>query len=81
VEKVKVKVLIDYKEKLKGYIHWVSESHSADAIVRLYNHMFTVKEVPNDEWEKFINPDSLIEKRNAKVWAHLASNAKEFDRF
>ena len=43
--------------------------------------MFVSKEVPNDEWEKHINPDSLIEKPNAKVWASIATNATESDRY
>ena len=41
VDRVKVRVLPDFKEKLKGYIHWVSEAHSADAVLRLYGYMFT----------------------------------------
>jgi glutaminyl-tRNA synthetase len=81
IEKVRVRLLPGFKEKLKGYIHWVSKDHAAEAVVRLYNRLFTVKEVPNDDWEKFINPASLDEKRNAKVWAHVAAKAKEFDRF
>lgn len=80
IEYVKVKVLADYKEKLKGYIHWVSEAHSVGAIIRLYNYMFDIAEVPNDEWDKHINPDSLIEMRNGKIWKNI-ENAKEFDRF
>ena len=51
IEKVKVKILPDYAEKLKGYIHWVSKENSTDAIVRLYNYLFTEEEV-KDEWEK-----------------------------
>lgn len=76
-----MKVLFDFKEKLKGYIHWISQEHSTDAVLRLYGHMFTKAEVPNDEWEKYINPDSLIQKNNAKVWSHIAQGAKEFDRY
>jgi len=78
---VRVRVLPDFKEKLKGYIHWVSEEHSTDAVLRLYNHMFTVEAVPNDDWEKYINPQSLVVKANAKVWRHVAEGAKEFDRY
>lgn len=47
---VKVKAVPEYKgEKLKGYIHWVSKNHSVDAIVRVYNYLFTV-EKPDDNW-------------------------------
>lgn len=80
IEKVRVKVLPNYEQKLKGYIHWVSKEHSSDAIVRLYNYLFNVEEVAKDDWEKDINPDSLIEKTNAKVWSEL-NNTKEYDRF
>lgn len=51
VEKVKVKILPDHKEKLKGYIHWVSKDHSIDAVCRIYNYLFTVPEV-KDDWLK-----------------------------
>ena len=52
VEKVLVKVLPDFKEKLKGYIHWVSEEFSVDAELRLYSHLFDAEIVSNDDWEK-----------------------------
>lgn len=81
IEKVLVKVITEVKEKLKGYIHWVSEEHSEDAIIRNYGYLFDCEVVPNDEWEKHVNKDSLIEKRNAKVWKNISTNAKEYDRF
>ena len=31
IDHVKVKVIPDSTEKLKGYIHWVSKEHSIDA--------------------------------------------------
>ena len=43
--------------------------------------MFDCEAVPNDEWEEHINPDSLIEKRNAKVWKNVSTSAKEYDRY
>ena len=81
IDKVLVKVITEVKEKLKGFIHWVSEEHSDDAIIRNYGYMFDCEIVPNDEWEKHINHDSLIEKRKAKVWKHVSTTAKEYDRF
>ncbi len=81
IEKVLVKVLSDFKEKLKGFIHWVSEEHSVNAVLRLYSHMFDSEIVPNDEWEKLVNKDSLIVKPNAKIWKNVADSAKEYDRF
>jgi len=47
--------------------------------LRNYGYMFDCEIVGNDDWEQHINKDSLIEKRNAKVWKN--SDAKEFDRF
>lgn len=80
VQHVKVEALVDFKEKLKGYIHWVSKDHSVDAIVRNFSYLFTVEEVPNDTWEQFLNPESLVTKENAKVWKNI-ENSKESDRF
>ena len=79
VDHVKVKILPDYKDKLKGYIHWVSKEHSLDAVCRIYNHLFT-EPVVKDDWIQHINPESLIEKKNAKIWSNL-KEVKEYDRF
>ena len=43
--------------------------------------MFDPEIVSNEEWEQQINKDSLIEKRNAKVWTNVSANAKEYDRY
>lgn len=51
VDHVKVQILKDFNQKLKGYIHWVSQDHSEEAVVRLYNYLFTGQEV-KDDWEK-----------------------------
>jgi glutaminyl-tRNA synthetase len=75
-----VEVLVDCKEKLKGYIHWVSKEHSVDAVLRLYSYLFDCEEVKDEDWEQHINPDSLIVQENAKVWKNLES-AKLYDRF
>lgn len=80
VDHVKVEALPDYKEKLKGYIHWVSKDHSVDAVLRLYSYLFDCEEVKDEDWESHINPHSLIVKNNAKIWKNI-ENAKEFDRF
>ena len=77
---VKVKVVSDVKEKLKGFVHWVAKDYSVDAVIRLYNYMFDTPQVTNDDWEQHINKDSLIEKPNGKVWQSL-EHAKEYDRF
>jgi glutaminyl-tRNA synthetase len=49
--------------KVKGTIHWVSASHSVNAEVRLYDHLFT-KPDPEDvpegqDWKVNLNPNSL----------------------
>lgn len=80
IDVVKVQVLPDFKEKLKGYIHWVSKDHSMDVVLRLYSHLFDCEEVKDEDWEKHINPDSIIVKNNAKVWNTL-NDVKVSDRF
>jgi len=62
--------------KVKATIHWVSESHAANAEVRLYEHLFT-KEDPDDvpEGETFLanlNPNSLTVLRDCKLEPILA---------
>jgi len=57
--------------KVKGTIHWVSESHALDAQVRLYDRLFTVDD-PLDLPEgqtvaDVLNPNSLEVLENAKV--------------
>ena len=41
VEKVLVKIIRDYKEKVKGVIQWVSKEHSLNVRVNLYNVLLT----------------------------------------
>jgi len=74
-----VKVLPNHEEKLKGHIHWVSKSHAVDAVVRVYNYLFTEPEV-GDDWFEKMNPESLVVKNNAKVWSNIAES-KEDNRF
>jgi glutaminyl-tRNA synthetase len=47
--------------KVKGTIHWLSARHSAQAEVRLYEHLFTVENPAMEEgdFKDFINPHSL----------------------
>lgn len=46
--------------KVKGTIHWVSARHARPSEVRLYDTLFTNPK-PDDEedWKKFVNPNSL----------------------
>lgn len=50
-----------------------------DAVCRIYNYLFTIPEL-KDDWINFINPESLIEKTNVKVWNNL-KDVKTDDRF
>ncbi|KAL7719489.1 Glutamine--tRNA ligase [Entamoeba marina] len=55
---------LEKKEKPKGHIHWVS-SGANNAIptiveIRLYNHLFTIPKPETGDWEKLINPESLV---------------------
>lgn len=72
--------------KVKGVIHWVSKEHSISCRVNLYNVLLTEENAieaaakANVEFTAFVNPESLVEKKNAKIW-NLHKDAKVFDRF
>ena len=70
--------------KVKGTIHWVSAKHAIEAEVRLYDKLFTV-ENPDDipdgsDYKDFINPDSLIVIKGAKLEPCL-KDAKPEEKF
>jgi len=70
------------KRKVKATLHWVSASHSIEAEVRLYDHLFT-KPSPGEESNDFktdINSKSLELLKLCYVELCLA-NAKTGDRF
>jgi glutaminyl-tRNA synthetase len=50
-------------KQVKGTIHWVSVKHAVEAEVRLYDRLFTLKnmdELPEDkDYKDFLNPESL----------------------
>ncbi len=71
--------------KVKGVIHWVSETHAQPAEIRLYSRLFTVAQPDNEE--KFldvINHDSLEVLSDCRVEASLADasvdNRYQFER-
>lgn len=70
--------------KVQGTIHWVSASHAKSAEVRLFNHLFTLEDanaIPEgDDWRNYLNPESLIVLKDAKVEPALAE-AHTGDRF
>jgi glutaminyl-tRNA synthetase len=61
--------------KVRGTIHWLSVSGAKDAEVRLYDNLFTIEDVNNipegKDYDDFINPDSLLVRRDAKIEASL----------
>mgnify|MGYP000288572185 FL=1 len=82
INHVKVEILPNYTEKLKGYIHWVSKDHSMNVKCMLYSVLFNVEDVKKtgDKWLSYKNPDSLIVKPNAKMW-NFHKSAKIDERF
>jgi glutaminyl-tRNA synthetase len=69
--------------KVKATLHWVSASESAEAEVRLYDHLLkSAEEIePNaEDWESQLNPNSLEVIANARIEPCLAS-AKVGERF
>ena len=79
IERIRVEAITEWPTKLKGFIHWVSHEESEEAIVRVYSYLFTAEEV-GDEWLNQLNPNSLVEKPNARIWKSLSKSAV-FDRF
>ncbi len=70
--------------KIKGTIHWLSESESVPVDVKLYDELFTIENV-NDIPEgkgygDYLNVDSVTDMPEARVEASLA-DAKPGDRF
>ncbi|MEE8341413.1 MAG: glutamate--tRNA ligase family protein, partial [Candidatus Neomarinimicrobiota bacterium] len=57
--------------KVKGTIHWVSKEHAIHAEVRLYDRLFDrpnpTRAKNNDNYKKFINPNSLEIKKKCYI--------------
>ncbi len=49
--------------KVKGTIHWVSAEHAGDVEVRLYDRLFMHENLndlaEDDDWRKYLNPNSM----------------------
>ena len=45
IKQVRVEILPNHEEKLKGYIHWVSKDHSSTVQLNLYSVLFTIENV------------------------------------
>jgi glutaminyl-tRNA synthetase len=65
--------------KVKGTLHWVSEKHSVEAEIRLYDRLFSVP-FPGEQGADYmtqINPKSLEILKNTRVEASLLKAAPE----
>jgi glutaminyl-tRNA synthetase len=64
-------------KKVKGTLHWVSAQHAVDAEVRLYDRLFLHEDPAGqkeDDYRKFLNPDSLKIITGCKVEPSLAAS-------
>jgi len=69
--------------KVKGTLHWVSAQHAVNAEVRLYDRLFDHEDPAgqkDDDYRKFLNPDSLKILTGCKVEPSLAS-VKPLEKF
>jgi glutaminyl-tRNA synthetase len=70
--------------KVKGTLHWVAEEVAIRATVRLYDHLFTLKNLSDVEegktYSDYLYPDSLITLDHCLVEPSIAQ-AKPLDRF
>lgn len=64
--------------KVKGTIHWLSADHCYDANVMIYDKLFTIPnitEMPQEEYNNYLNADSLRKIESCKVEPALAEAA------
>lgn len=65
--------------KVKGTLHWVSAAHSVRAEVRLYDHLFSLKNLDEMEegkdYRDYLNPGSLEVLAGCRVEPGLATAA------
>lgn len=70
--------------KVKGTIHWLSESNCIDRDVYIYNNLFTIENtnaIPEDKtFDDYLNPDSVVKKLGCKLEKCL-EEAKAGDKF
>jgi glutaminyl-tRNA synthetase len=70
--------------KVKGTLHWVSAPHAVQAEVRLYDHLFTLKNMDEMEegkdYRDYLNPDSVEVLSGCRLEPRLAE-AGEGGRF
>ena len=71
------------EKKVKGTLHWVSAHHAVNAEVRLYDRLFNHEDPAgqkDDDYRKFLNPDSLKILTGCKVEPLLGS-VKPLEKF
>lgn len=71
------------ERKVKGTIHWVSEKHGIKVDLHMYDKLLLDGDVINDDnndWEKRINPDSLVVLKDCLVEPFL-NDAKLEEKF
>ena len=70
--------------RVKGTLHWVSVPHAVKAQVRLYENLFSLRDMSEMEegksYNDYLNPESLTVLENCFVEPALAG-AKPLDRF
>jgi len=70
--------------RVKGTLHWVSTEHALKAEVRLYDHLFTLRNMDDMEegkdYKDYLNPDSMEILSDCYVEPSLA-DAGIMDRF
>ncbi|MBD5105246.1 MAG: glutamine--tRNA ligase/YqeY domain fusion protein [Ruminococcaceae bacterium] len=70
--------------KVKGTIHWLSESNCVERDVYIYNNLFTIENtnaIPEDKtFDDYLNPDSVEKKLGCKLEKCL-EDAKAGDKF
>ncbi len=70
-------------KKVKGTLHWVSAAHAIDAEIRLYDRLFNHEDPSgqkDEDYRKFLNPDSLKVLTGCKVEPSLAT-AEPLEKF
>lgn len=67
-------------KKIKGIIHWVSQTSSIECTVRLYDRLFSVEnplDVKDKEFKELINFDSMKKLEQCRIEADAASSKIE----
>jgi glutaminyl-tRNA synthetase len=74
--------------KVKATLHWVSAAHALNAMIRLYDHLFTIEDPADveegEDWKSNLNPNSLEILTDCKVEPSLkgttAGSRYQFER-